>query len=223
MENWTDPEEIPRLHDGLNERWHSEALESWQPPASAWHALVARQHLANFELWHTEDMARAAGATDEQLAAVKRRIDTTNQQRNDLAEAIDRMLLEALAARSLPMPEAELHSETPGLMIDRLSILSLKIFHTHEEMKRADAPEGHAERNGERLAILLEQRDDLARCLMQLWTATLRGERRFKLYRQLKMYNDPNLNPVLYGKTGEGSTGPEAKERADAGRLRGRG
>ena len=204
MVNWNDSDEIPHLHDQLNERWHREAMETWQPPANAWLALVARQHLANFELWHTEDAARAAGATDEQLAAVKRRIDATNQRRNDLAEAIDQMLLESLAARGLPAPVAELHSETPGLMIDRLSILSLKIFHTREEIDRIDAPIGHAERNRERLNILLEQRSDLAESLMRLWRQTLDGQRRFKLYRQLKMYNDPHLNPVLYRKTMEG-------------------
>lgn len=198
MENWIEPAEIARLHDGLNETWHRDALETWQPPASTWLALVARQHLANFELWHTEDAARAAGATDEQLAGVKRRIDATNQRRNDLAEAMDRMLLTLLATRNLPDPNAELHSETPGLMIDRLSILSLKIYHTREEIGRIDAPPGHAERNRERLAILLEQRSDLAECLVRLWRQTMDGQRRFKLYRQLKMYNDPHLNPVLY-------------------------
>jgi hypothetical protein len=83
-------------------------------------------------------------------------------------------------------------------MIDRLSILALKIYHTREEAERKDAPAGHAERNLERLTILLEQRRDLASCLDALWTETLGGRRRFKLYRQLKMYNDPTLNPAVY-------------------------
>jgi hypothetical protein len=91
-----------------------------------------------------------------------------------------------------------LHSETPGLMIDRLSILSLKIYHTREEAERSDAPAGHVQRNLERLAILEEQRSDLAACLDALWRETLAGTRRFKLYRQLKMYNDPSLNPAIY-------------------------
>ncbi len=195
-------DEIPRLHDQLNEAWHREAIESWRAPTSAWLATVARQHLANFELWHTEDAARTEGATDGQLAAVKRRIDVTNQRRNDLAEEIDKMLLDELDRHGLPAPDAELNSESPGLMIDRLSILSLKIFHTREDIGRTDAPEGHAERNRERLAILLEQRGDLAECLTQLWQQTLDGRRRFKLYRQLKMYNDPNLNPAVYGSKG---------------------
>ena len=192
--------DLPGMQDRLNLTWHSEAMEAWQPPADALAALVARQHLANFELWHTEDEARAAEATDSQLAAVKRRIDATNQRRNDLAEAIDAHLLEMLAQHGLPSQDAELHSDTPGLMIDRLSILSLKIFHTREEIARSDSPGGHAERNRQRLATLLEQRGDLAECLDRLWQQILLRQRRFKQYRQLKMYNDPSLNPVLYGK-----------------------
>jgi len=195
MLNLTD---IAALHDQLTASWHEEALESWHSPSDAWIALVSRQHLANFELWHTEDEARKPGATDADLARVKRRIDDTNQRRNDLSEQIDQLLLDTLSPHGLPNPQAPLHSESPGLMIDRLSILSLKIFHTREEMERAGAPTGHAERNRERLAILVEQRNDLSQCLVRLWEETLAGTRRFKLYRQLKMYNDPTLNPSVY-------------------------
>ena len=189
---------ILNLHDTLTRAWHIEL-----PPAPAgepgdWLDRVARQHRANFDLWHIEDEARAPGATDAELASVKRRIDRTNQLRNDLAEALDRTLLEWLTPQFLPSPAAPLNSESPGLIIDRLSILALKIFHTREEAERRDAPEGHAERNQQRLAILLEQRADLAGCLNALWHETLTGTRRFKLYRQLKMYNDPALNPAIY-------------------------
>jgi hypothetical protein len=168
-----------------------------------WLEAVRCQHRANFELWHIEDEARAPGATDADLAGVKRRIDLTNQLRNDLAEQLDRALLGWLAAKGLPNPAAELNSESPGLMIDRLSILALKIYHTREEAERAGAPEGHAERNLERLAILEEQRRDLSACLDALWRETLEGTRRFKLYRQLKMYNDPALNPAVYRASGQ--------------------
>jgi len=195
--------DIAALHDHLTNRWHEEAMETWRPPADPFASLVARQHLANFELWHTEDAARTPGATDADLARVKRRIDETNQRRNDLAEQLDRFLLDRLATQGLPNPEAELHSESPGLIVDRLSILALKIYHTGEEKTRSDAPAGHAERNHQRLAILLEQRADLAACLERLWEGTLAGSRRFKLYRQLKMYNDPALNPAVYRKAGE--------------------
>lgn len=195
--------EISALHDQLTTRWHLEAFDVWQPPTDTWTSLVAQQHLANFELWHTEDSARTPGATDADLARVKRRIDETNQRRNDLSERIDGMLLASLAKEGLPNETAPLHSESPGLMIDRLSILALKLFHTREEMERPGAPEGHAQRNSQRLAILAEQRDDLSACLVRLWEETTGGTRRFKIYRQLKMYNDPALNPAVYGNRSE--------------------
>lgn len=193
-------DEIVMLHDKLNILWHSEPsqLDAGNPSGSAWLGLVTSQHRANFALWHIEDEARTPGATDATLASVKRRIDQTNQLRNDLAENLDVYLLEWLATLALPAG-APLHSEPPGLIIDRLSILSLKIFHTREEAGRIGAPQGHAKRNLERLAILDEQRRDLAGCLADLWHETLAGSRRFKLYRQLKMYNDPSLNPAIYG------------------------
>ena len=169
-------------------------------------ALAARQHRANFDLWHIEDEARTPGATDAALADVKRRIDCTNQLRNDLAEQLDRTLLEWLAPQGLPNAAAALHSESPGLMIDRLSILALKMYHTREEAERPGAPEGHCARNQERLSVLAEQRADLAACLDALWRETLAGARRFKLYRQLKMYNDPSLNPAIYRSSAPGET-----------------
>lgn len=193
--------EIAKLHDRLVEDWHeSPELVARGEAATDWLDLVARQHRANFALWHIEDEARVPSASDAELAEVKRRVDETNQRRNDLAEQLDRVLLDWLASREQPNPDAALHSESPGLMIDRLSILALKIYHTREEAERADAPTGHAERNRERLAILEEQRADLAGCLDSLWAETLAGRRRFKLYRQLKMYNDPDLNPAVYRK-----------------------
>jgi hypothetical protein len=165
-----------------------------------WLEAVRRQHRANFELWHIEDEARAPGASEADLAGVKLRVDVINQLRNDLAEQLDSILLGWLEPKGLPNPAAELNSESPGLMIDRLSILALKIYHTREEAERTGAPAGHAERNRGRLAILEEQRAELAECLESLWLETLAGTRRFKLYRQLKMYNDPALNPAIYRK-----------------------
>ena len=190
--------EITTLHDHLTYRWHRETPNDNNAGGSDFLHRVAAQHRANFDLWHIEDEARTPGATDADLADVKRRIDSTNQLRNDLAENLDRALLEWLNAHQLPNPDAALQSESPGLIIDRLSILALKIYHTREEAERGDAPPGHAERNHDRLAILDEQRADLAHCLDALWRDTLSGTRRFKLYRQLKMYNDPTLNPAIY-------------------------
>lgn len=194
---------IVELHDQRTIDWHQQPDDASDANAgteSTWLHAVALQHRANFDLWHIEDEARAPGATDAELAAVKRRIDQTNQRRNDLTEELDRSLLAWLETQKLPNPEAPLHSESPGLIIDRLSILALKVFHTREEAERPDAAPGHHERNRARLAILEEQRADLAACLDALWQQTLRGTRRFKLYRQLKMYNDPSLNPAIYRK-----------------------
>ena len=207
---------IVTLHDQLTRAWHhapggsvvdvpSSAGTSPAPGANLdtnldWMGSVARQHRANFDLWHIEDEARTPGATDAELAEVKRRVDRTNQLRNDLAEELDRALLSWLEVHGLPNPAAQLHSESPGLIVDRLSILALKIYHTHEEAERTEAPPGHAARNQDRLTILEQQREDLAGCLEILWGETLAGTRRFKIYRQLKMYNDPSLNPAIYSK-----------------------
>jgi hypothetical protein len=196
---------IADLHDRRTRDWHycagqvDSVASSYEDP-SDWLSLVSCQHRANFELWHIEDEARTPGASERELAELKRRVDATNQRRNDLSEQLDCTLLAWLDTRSLPRPDAPLHSESPGLIIDRLSILALKIYHTREEACRLDAPPGHDERNRERLAILSEQRNDLAHCLDALWSETLAGKRRFKLYRQLKMYNDPSLNPAIYRK-----------------------
>ena len=193
---------IVKLQDELTiaRHAHPEAKAKWAP-AEDWLERVGRQHEANFDLWHIEDEARTPGATDAELAAVKRRVDSTNQLRNDLAEDLDRTLLDWLSRQGLPAAGAPLNSESPGLIIDRLSILALKIFHTREEAERMDASDDHTERNRGRLAILEEQRADLAGCLDSLWNETLAGRRRFKLYRQLKMYNDPSLNPSIYRQT----------------------
>jgi hypothetical protein len=194
---------IVDLHDRQTRSWHelpdgTGANEDAMEGSDDWLRAVSRQHRANFDLWHIEDEARAPGVTDAELADVKHRIDRTNQLRNDLAEELDSALLAWLEPQNLPDVSAPLNSESPGLMIDRLSILALKIYHTQEEANRADAPPGHATRNRDRLAILEKQRVDLAGCLDALWSETLAGTRQFKLYRQLKMYNDPSLNPAIY-------------------------
>jgi hypothetical protein len=169
-------------------------------PADPFEGLLSQLHRANFDLWHEEDRARDPNASSDQIAITKRAIDILNQRRNDVVEQLDRALLEALAPLSLPNADAALHSETPGLILDRLSILALKIFHTQEQIDRTDITEEHRSRNQGRLAMLTEQRNDLAGCLDALWSDVTGGRRRFKLYRQLKMYNDPTLNPVLYAR-----------------------
>ena len=189
-----DAAHILVLHDAANAHGHDDLLP--QPhPNSPFEQLILNQHQANFDLWHCEDRARDPDATDAAIVATKRSIDRLNQLRNDLVEQLDLALL----AAATPNPAAPLHSETPGLIIDRLSILSLKLFHTEEQLHRSTP--AHRALNQERLHRLNEQRVDLAGCLHQLWHDVLTGQRRFKLYRQMKMYNDPALNPVLYGKS----------------------
>jgi Protein of unknown function (DUF4254) len=188
---------IMRMQDDATVRLHEpkNSLEN-----GAWGeglmAIAATQHRANFELWHEEDKARVPGALDSEIARVKRAIDVLNQRRNDLMEKVDVWLMEGQVQNR----EAPLHSETPGLMIDRLSILALKIYHTREEAGRMSASEAHRLKNAERLALLDEQRGDLVGCLDVLWGEVTAGTRRFKLYRQMKMYNDPELNPAVYGR-----------------------
>jgi hypothetical protein len=202
-----EAEAITKLQDQCIELWHVNPNQATAVGEADWLAAVARHHRANFDLWHIEDEARVPNATDTEIAHVKRRVDETNQIRNDLTEELDRRLLNWLEGKNLPKPLAPLNSESPGLIIDRLSILALKIYHTREEASRPGGPPGHAERNRDRLVILEQQRIDLAGCLDVLWRETLAGKRRFKLYRQLKMYNDPSLNPSIYGKFPHGRRG----------------
>ena len=187
-----DAAHVVRLQEEATRRWHGPA----EMPAaeSELEELVVEQHRANFDLWHEEDEARDPEATPEKIVAVKKAIDRLNQRRNDLMERIDQALL---AEAGEQRAEAPLHSESPGMMIDRLSILELKRFHTAEEVFRGANAE-HVERNQRRLAVLNEQRDDLRDALDAFWAEVMSGRRRFKLYRQMKMYNDPALNPVLY-------------------------
>jgi Protein of unknown function (DUF4254) len=189
---------MTRMQDEATVALHgTESMAEFEASADGLLAIVMAQHRANFELWHEEDKARVPGVEDAEIVRVKRAIDVLNQRRNDLLEKVDLWLMERLEQN----PVAQLHSETPGLMIDRLSILALKIYHTREEAHRMSASESHRLRNEERLALLEEQRGDLAACLDGLWLEVLGGTRRFKLYRQMKMYNDPELNPAVYGRS----------------------
>jgi Protein of unknown function (DUF4254) len=195
---------ITRTQDEMTAALHeSDGQLEIEVSADGLMALAMAQHRANFELWHEEDKARVPGASDAEIVRVKRAIDVLNQRRNDLVEKMDMWLIERLEQDS----GAPLHSETPGLMVDRLSILALKMYHTREEAHRASATEDHRLRNVERLARLEEQREDLAGCLDALWAEVLKGTRRFKLYRQMKMYNDPELNPAVYSQKSRTTAG----------------
>lgn len=189
---------ILHLHDTLNTLWHQADAGPLDAGTTFEDGVIA-QHWQNFALWHEEDQARNPKASDADIAAVKRRIDKLNQQRNDLTERCDELLLGFLCQQGLPLVNAELHTETPGMILDRLSILSLKRYHTVEQTERSDIDHEHITRNRDRLQTLEQQRSDLAKSLDVLWQRILNGERGFKVYRQLKMYNDATLNPALYG------------------------
>ena len=192
--------------DGLLQRqlslvneWHKS--ESNPENSDSFYQLVYEQHCTNFKLWHEEDNARDPNASDNLIATVKRSIDRLNQKRNDEIEKIDAGLLKKLEQHSVKILEdATLNSETPGSIIDRLSISALKIYHMDEETRREEAPKEHQENCNNKLMILREQRQDLGRCLMELLEDLISGRKILKVYRQMKMYNDSSLNPVLYQK-----------------------
>ncbi|MDE0793064.1 MAG: DUF4254 domain-containing protein [SAR324 cluster bacterium] len=184
------------------ELWHGVLPEADFSAAEDFPKLVSTQHQVNFELWHQEDMARDPDVSDSKIAAVKRAIDVFNQRRNDLIEQMDQFLLNIINAENVKNnAETEMNSETPGSMIDRLSINALKIYHMDEEIQREEATAEHREKCVAKLSVLREQREDLEQCLAKLLADLSSGEKRLKVYQQMKMYNDESLNPVLYRKT----------------------
>jgi hypothetical protein len=186
---------IARFHDQVLTSViasHAAATES----PRAWH-WIAANHQYNIMLWREEDKARRTDVEEGEIAACKRRIDQYNQKRNDATEALDEAILAQLGDVQRAI-DARLNSETAGGMIDRLSILALKIFHMREQTERSDADPGHIEICQSKLQRLIVQRQDLASCLDDLLTQAVQGRAYFKVYRQFKMYNDPALNPYLY-------------------------
>jgi hypothetical protein len=188
--------------------FHDEELArpGWPAPrpadalSGAWRAIDAN-HRFNCLLWQEEDRARRVDVPSSEIATSKRLIDRYNQQRNDAVEQVDEALL-ALLGLDEPGPGARLSSETPGAMIDRLSILALKIHHMRQQTERSEAGREHVQACSARLQRLISQRHDLAACLDQLLREARAGQSYFKVYRQFKMYNDPALNPYLYGGAG---------------------
>lgn len=192
-----DVAEIVRLHAEAVERWHREPITH---PHQGLLELVSRQHEFNFRLWHQEDLARSPSATDKVIADVKRSIDRLNQSRNDAVEVIDDELGRCLREAGVAAPEdAPINTETPGNAIDRLSIMALRLYHYHEQLDRRDVDEQHRRKAGERIAVCTSQQQDLVRSLGRLLDDLVAGRKRHKTYRQLKMYNDPTLNPAIYG------------------------
>jgi hypothetical protein len=192
--------EIVAIQREAVDRWHRLPPDSIDPSSSGLFALVLEQHRFNYLLWHEEDIARCPDVPDKRIAAVKRAIDRYNQQRNDAIERIDEWLIQWLASAGvLPRADARLNTETPGAAIDRLSIMSLRIYHLEEQLARGDVDQSHVAKVEERLNRCRLQQADLAQSLVELLTDVYAGRKLLKVYRQMKMYNDPTLNPYLYG------------------------
>ncbi len=200
-------ERITTLHDQLLAKtgWPASAVDTADDPLMQW---VQTNHRHNALLWAEEDLARRTQVSDAEIAANKRAIDRYNQARNDATERVDELLLIALgvvdessARTDSPVsraPEgARLNSETAGSVIDRLSILALKIKAMHAQTERTDVDDAHRATSRTKLDRLLEQRRDLAGCFDTLIADVQAGRAVFKVYRQFKMYNDPRFNPAL--------------------------
>lgn len=149
--------------------------------------------------WHLEDIIRNPHINPGEALALKRRIDRSNQDRTDLVEDIDSWFRQQYGEVT-PLPDARLNTESPAWAVDRLSILALKVYHMREQAGRTDASDSHREKCVARLAVLLEQQTDLSVAIDQLLEDIAAGRKYMKVYRQMKMYNDPATNPVLYKK-----------------------
>lgn len=148
--------------------------------------------------WHYEDIIRDPNINPVSALKLKRQIDASNQDRTDMVEYIDSFFLEKYSDVQ-PKEDATINSESPAWAIDRLSILALKIYHMEEEAHREDASEEHRQKCQEKLSVLLEQRKDLSTAIDQLLQDIEQGNKYMKVYKQMKMYNDDELNPVLRG------------------------
>ena len=148
--------------------------------------------------WHLEDIIRDPQIDPVEALAIKRRIDRSNQERTDLVELIDSYFLDKFS-KVQTLPDATINTESPAWAVDRYSILSLKIYHMKEEVSRKDVDSEHIAKCQAKLDILLEQYKDMTTSIGQLLDDIAAGRKYMKVYRQMKMYNDPALNPVLYG------------------------
>lgn len=189
--------DLPAVFESCLEYWHT-GPGDYHPAGLQFNLIALELAYRNYLLWHEEDKARRTDVDDGSIAMVKRAIDRYNQERNDLIEKLDEQILAWIEELSPTTVSNTTNSETPGSIVDRISILSLKIYHMAEDAERRDITEEHRERSLMKLEVLKIQRHDLFLALSILFDDYLAGRKTMKLYRQFKMYNDPALNPELY-------------------------
>lgn len=168
-------------------------------PAESIEALLYAKNWIDVAQWHMEDLIRDPQIDPADGMKLKRRIDASNQDRTDRVEDLD-TYFRGMYAGVLPREDAQINTESPAWALDRLSILAVKIYHMKAETERSDAPAEHIARCRGKLAVLLEQRADLSQAIDTLLDDIAAGRKYMKVYRQMKMYNDADTNPVLYGK-----------------------
>lgn len=166
------------------------------PVGSFEHLLYAKNWIDTVQ-WHLEDIIRLPEINPVEALQIKRRIDTSNQDRTDMVEKMDDYFLDQFKTVT-PKLSAKINSETPAWLLDRMSILLLKIYHMKEQTERKDASAEHIAKCKAKLEVLLEQRSDMQLAFDQLMEDIKSGDRKMKVYRQMKMYNDASLNPMLY-------------------------
>ena len=181
-------------------RWDDvdHAIENPYETGSLDHLLYHKNWIDTVQ-WHLEDIIRNPEIDPVEALQIKRRIDKSNQDRTDMVEYVDSYLLDKYK-EIVPAADARLNTETPAWAIDRLSILALKIYHMARETERTDVDDAHRAACQKKLDVLLTQQVDLSRAIEELIEDIEAGRKYMKTYKQMKMYNDPALNPVLYGK-----------------------
>ena len=188
---WANTLEYRRIHDV------NATFSNPYPPATMQALLCEKNWIDNVQ-WDLEDIIRNPDIDPAEALGIKRRIDAWNQRRTDIVEQIDTLFFEQFA-KVTPKETASLNTESPAWAVDRLSILTLKIYHMQLQATDLTATPEHRERCQQKLDVLLTQRVDLSTALDQLLEAYANGEKVMKTYRQMKMYNDPSLNPILRG------------------------
>ncbi len=179
------------VHDSVNQ-----PINNPYPKEKIEHLLYFKNWIDTVQ-WHFEDIIRDPNIDPTAALTLKRKIDASNQERTDMVEYIDSYFLQKYA-NVVVKSTAKINSESPAWTLDRLSILALKIYHMNEEATRTEASQDHRDKCQEKLNVLMEQRTDLSTAIDDLLTDIENGDKFMKVYKQMKMYNDDDLNPVLY-------------------------